>query len=344
MTPRAKRHHQVPIFYLSRFCSGGKVCARWRDGKVVDTSPVNVAVETGFYDIQDGEGGKSDVVEQWLLGDLAEGPAKEAIEVIDRCGKPPPEGSNDRATLAEFLALQITRTAGHREGDVFPRRVLDWAQGREVTRDLVAEYLELELLGFKPRDPEIDGAFVIVSQAMREPEVLTDDWPVAMMLASAVDIVPILLALRWTIEVDRNREFITSDMPVVLWRKPSDRDNYEGLGPAKAEEIRFPLDPGKQLVMSRRQRPPVIEAAVHRVRRLNRDQADCCHRFIIGSPDSRAQIDAQRLAARRPLIRFWTGPYSAPGPDGRMQRQEGDVVHIMTPSRAGAGPPPASDR
>lgn len=343
MKPRPKRQHQAPVFYLKRFSSGGKVCVRWRDGRIIDTSPLNVAVETGFYDIPDGEGGKSDVVETWLLGDGVEGPAKTAMEVIDRSEQPPPEGSSDRAALGMFLALQITRTTGHREGDVFPRRVIDWAQGREVTRDLVADYLEREHLGFKPRDPEIEGAFFVVSQAMQEPEVLTDDWPVAMMLQSAVDILPVLLALHWTIEVGRKQEFTTSDMPVVLSRKRTDRDNVEGLGPAKAEEVRFPLDPGKQLVMSRRKRPPVIEVAVHRVRRSNRDQADCCHRFIVGSPKNRAQIDAQQLAARRPLIRFWSGPWAAFGPDGRMQKQEGDVVHIMTPRRAGVGPPPASD-
>ena len=45
-----------------------------------------------------------------------------------------------------------------------------------MTRGLVAEYLEVELLGFKPGDPEIEGAFLVVFQAMQELEVLTDDW------------------------------------------------------------------------------------------------------------------------------------------------------------------------
>lgn len=302
-----------------------------------------MAVETGFYDIPDGEGGKSDVVETWLLAEGAEGPASRAIRLVDRSGQPPPEGSAEHAALARFLALQITRTTAHREGHVFPRRVIDWAQGREVTRDVVADYLEHEYLGFKPRDPEIEGAFVVVSQAIQEPEVLTDDWAVRMMLQSAGNILPILLALQWTIEVDRKHGFITSDTPLVLWLKRTDRDNIEGLGPANSDEIRFPLDPGKQLVMSRRKRPPVLEVAVHRVRRSNRDLASSCHRFIVGSPNSRAQITAQRLAARRPVIRFWSGPWAAPGPDGRMQKQEGDVIQIMAPRRAGVGPPSASD-
>lgn len=239
MKHRPKRHHQVPVFYLNRFSSGGKVCVRWRDGRIIDTSPLNVAVETGFYDIPDGEGGKSDVVETRLLADLAEGPAKGAMEVVDRSGQPPLEGSEGHAVLARFLALQMTRTTAHREESLFQRRVLDWAQGREVTRDLVAEYLEPEHLGFKPRDPELEGAFVYVTQATQEPSVLTADWSVRMMLQSAGDILPLLLALHWTVEVDPRREFVTSDKPVVLWRKRTDRDNIEGLGPANSDEIRF---------------------------------------------------------------------------------------------------------
>jgi hypothetical protein len=343
MKPRPKRHHQVPVFYLNRFSSGGKVCVRWRDGKTIDTNSLNVAVETGFYDIPDGEGGKSDVVETWLLAKGVEGPAATAMEAVDKSGLLPPIGSSDRMALAMFLALQMTRTTANRDEDMFQEHVLEWAHGREITRNLVAEYLECEHLGFKPRDPEVEAAFVYVSEAAKEPSVLKSDWSVRMMLDTAGYILPILLALHWTIEFDPKREFITSDKPVVLWRKPTDRDNLEGLGAANSDEIRFPFDPGKQLVMSRRKRPPVITAAVHRTRRSNRDLADSCHRFIVGSPNNRVSINAQHLDARRPVVRFWSGPLYAPGPDGRMQKQEGDVIQMMVPRRAGVGPPPASE-
>jgi hypothetical protein len=343
MQPPVKRQHQIPVFYLKRFASGGKICVRWRDGKIIEVSPRNVAVEIGFYDIPDGEGGMSDVVETWLLGRAVEGPAAAAMKAIDKCGHPPPIGSADRRALAVFLALQITRTTAHRDESMFQERVLDWAHGREITRGLVAEYLEHEHLGFRPRDPEAEAAFVYVSEAAKEPSVLTSEWSVKTMIDNAGYMVPILLDLNWTIEVDPKREYLASDKPVVLWRKPTKRDNYEGLGVATSEEIRFPLDPGKQLVMSRRKRPYVLEVAVHRVRRSNRDLADSCHRFIIGSPNNRTQIDAQSLAVRRPVIRFWTAPLYMRGPDGQMQKQEGDVIQMMVPRRAGVGPPAARD-
>jgi hypothetical protein len=343
MGSEPKRHHQVPIFYLERFSSNRKLWVRWRDGKQYPANPVNVAVEAGFYDIPDGAGGKSRVVESWFLGKGVEGPAKTAMESLDRCLNPQGLTDAQRKALAIFLALQITRTTAHREETLFQLRVLDWAKGREITRDLVAEYLEHEHLWFKPCDPEIEAAFVYVSEAVKEPSVLTNDWSVRMMIDNAGYMVPVLLDLYWTIEVDPKREYLTSDKPVVLWRKPSPRDNYEGLGVANSQEIRFPLDPGKQLVMSQRKRPTILDVATHRVRRSNRDLADSCHRFILGSPNNRAQITAQHLDARRPVIRFWSGPWLAPGPDGRLQKQEGDIIQMMVPRRAGVGPPSADE-
>jgi hypothetical protein len=342
MTSQPKLHHQVPRFYLARFTSDGRVTVRRRDGLTFDANPVRVAAEVGFYDVPDGAGGKSTEVEGMLAS--VEGATHAAMGAIDRSGVAPSAGSDDRATLALFLALQMTRTTEHRERVLFPRRVLDWAQGREVTRDLVADYLEQVHLGFKPRDPEVEGAFIYVDQAMQAPESLTPEFAIEMMLASIGELVPRLVALNWTIETDRRREFITSDMPALVWRKPTDLDNFQGLGIDSADELRFPLDAGKQLVLSRRKRPAVLEVAVHRVRRANADLAAACHRFVVASPDNRAQIDTQPLDEWRPVIRFNVGPLVVEGPDGQLQKQPGDVLHMWVPRRAGVGRPRAASR
>ena len=57
MAEAPKRHHQVPNFYLQRFTVGNLVRVRWRDGKAVETSSINIAVESGFYDVPDDAGG-----------------------------------------------------------------------------------------------------------------------------------------------------------------------------------------------------------------------------------------------------------------------------------------------
>ena len=261
MTSGPKRHHQVPRFYLVRFASDGRVVVRRRDGKSFDASPQNVAVESGFYDIPDGMGGVSKEVETGLAN--IEGMADAVLRKVDRDGRLRGPTDPDSATLALFVGLQMARTTTHRERVLFPRRVVDWANGREVTAELVAEFLETQYLGFEPEAPEVDGAFSLVSVAVRdEPHTLTDEFAVEMMLRAAWVLSRRLLALHWSIEVDRRREFITSDTPVVVWRKPTPRDNFEGFGIETADEVRFPLDPGKQFVLSRRSRKPFLEGGV----------------------------------------------------------------------------------
>ena len=203
----------------------------------------------------------------------------------------------------------------------------------------MAEYLESEHLGFRPNDREVDGAWTYVTTAMQDPHVTTPEFAVEMMLATVAEMLPRLLALNWTVEVDPRCEFITSDMPVVTWRRPTFRDNFEGVGIDKSAEVRFPLDPEKCLVLTRRNRRTSIEVAVHRVRRINADLAGACHRFVVGSPDNRAQIDAQRLHEWRPVVRFNVGPLFVPGPEGTMQQAEGEVMHMWVPRRAGVGLP-----
>lgn len=338
MTTGPKRHHHVPRFYLDRFATEGKVSVRRRDGGAFDASPRNVAVESGFYDIPDGTGGTSKEIEHGLAD--IEGMTDAVLRGVDLTGRLPGQTDPDSATLAMFVGLQIARTTIHREQVMFPRRFVDWAGGREVTRDAVAEYLEHVHLGFEPEPSEVDGAYTIVSAAVHEePHTLTDVFAVEMMLRSGWEAARHLLGLHWSIEYDHRREFITSDTPAVLWRKPTRRDEFEGLGVKNATEIRFPLDPGKQLVFSRRKRRERHDVEIHRVRRSNKDMAAACHRFIVGNPEKRAQLDGQRLARWRPVIRFNVGPLLETGPNGRARRSGGDIVHTWLPRRAGVGRP-----
>jgi hypothetical protein len=233
----------------------------------------------------------------------------------------------------------MARTTTHRERVLFPRRVVDWANGREVTSDLVAESLEAQYLSFRPGPPEVDGAFTLVDVALREEcHTLSDEFAVEMMLRAAWELSRRLLGLTWSIEFDRRGELIISDTPVVVWCQPSPRDNFEGFGIENADEVRFPLDPGKQFVLSRRAREATLDVAVHRIRRSNADMAGACHRFIVGSPEDRAQMDAQRLDPWRPLLRFNVGPGFEEAADGTRRRMAGDIVHMWTPRRAGCGP------
>jgi uncharacterized protein DUF4238 len=135
----------------------------------------------------------------------------------------------------------------------------------------------------------------------------------------------------WTVEHDRKAGFITSDAPVVVWRTPTPRDRFEGFGDATADEIRLPLDPAKQLVVTTKTRTASARVSSERVRACNADMTDGCHEYVIGPPGSR-ELHASHLSARKPVLRFNTGPLYKKTPDGR-ERLEGEVVHMWVPRR-----------
>lgn len=68
---------------------------------------------------------------------------------------------------------------------LFYRRVTEWAAGREITSDLVAEYLETQHLGFKPHEREVDGAYTNVWAHLQDEEVITPEFGVEMMMTAA---------------------------------------------------------------------------------------------------------------------------------------------------------------
>lgn len=122
------------------------------------------------------------------------------------------------------------------------------------------------------------------------------------------------------------------DHPSVPFGAPTRMDEFEGIGVDTADELRFPLDPGKQLVLSKRKRQRLLSVEPHRVRRSNADMADGCHRFIVGRPNHRSLVDAVRLHSRPPAIRFNVGPLLVEGPDGRKVR-DSEALHMFVPRR-----------
>lgn len=90
-----KRHHQVPRAYLERFSSDGRVRVRRRDGSAFEADPINVAVESGFYDVTDSAGAKSSAVEAAVA--QIEGEAWGALDAIDRTLRPRRVGSARRS-------------------------------------------------------------------------------------------------------------------------------------------------------------------------------------------------------------------------------------------------------
>jgi hypothetical protein len=326
-----RRHHHVPHLYLDRFAdSNQRVWVRRRDGKSFPSNTENVTVETGFYDTRGADGERSTEVEEIL--NRFESPAAEALRFIDAHGVAPDLESPHRIALAHFMGLQLARTPEMRERVLFSDSVDRYAAGREITQELVADYLTTEHLGFAPSPPEVAGAHTFLTAAPRGDNPLGVEFSIEMMWRSAETTSPHLAVKHWTIEHDRKARFITSDTPLVLWAKPSEMDDITGIGIGTADEIRLPLDPGKQLVLTPRARAPQSRVNSARVVACNRDVADACHRLVIGHPAHEAAMRALPMRDRRPVMRFSQGPGYSVGPDGRNQYM-GEILHSWVPRR-----------
>lgn len=330
MAARPKRQHFVPRAYLERFAAGGTVLVRRRDGGVFEANPRNVAVEAGMYDLPAPGGGRSTAVEVGLAS--IDGAAVLAFREVDATERPPAVGSETRSALSVFLALQMTRTPEQRERAAFPERVAEYAGGREVTRELVAEFLEKVHLRFRPSDREVEGALTFATVALQDRQAISHAATLALMFAAVREAVPLINAMNWSLEADRKERLITSDSPVVVWRKPSLRDKFMGVGIMNADELRFPLDPGKQLVLSRKSRATSARISGDRARSCNADVALASHQFIVGRPDRRSALQALPLPKHRPVLRFNVAPGVEVGPDGR-EEPMGDIYHAWVPRR-----------
>ncbi|MET7298223.1 DUF4238 domain-containing protein [Embleya sp. NPDC005575] len=326
-----KRHHYVPRKYLERFGRGEQVrVRRRRPAKTHIVNVKNIAAETGLYTVTTDNGTPSTAVEQHLAA--LEGNGIRVLRQIDQTGQPPAPGSEDRETLALYLAVQMARTPGKRVMVLFARDVTTYAGDREVDQALITEY-EHRRLGRAPKAAEARAAWTyyhgVRAETGGDP---THDDAVIVTLGSVKEYLPFIHARHWRLELSRKPCFLTSDAPLVLWRPPSPQDAYQGFGLMDAEEIRFPLGPHAQLVLTRGEGSSVDEVKLGRVAACNQDLADTCERVVVGHPDRHAWLDRVELCERGPELRFNLAPGFRERSDGSREEM-GEVLHFWTTRR-----------
>lgn len=243
---RAKRHHQVPRFYLANFADP-KDRVRVFDrtgGKAFNAPLANVAVESNLYTVQGEDGHPSDVAER-AFADF-EGVVAERLPLL--LEPRPSISGRDRWVIAQFVALQHIRTARFRD---FLADAFDLRNRFDTEANVAGDPPEMvERFIRKRYDEATEDLRQQVREVAADPSrafrLSNEDW-----LARSFPLVPyiaaLLLARRWWLVDADERTFLTCDDPVALVADP----HVPGLGVGfrTAALVVLPLSPYRTLVM-----------------------------------------------------------------------------------------------
>jgi hypothetical protein len=321
--------HFLPRFYLRRFGEGEEVLVRRRSGSTFKTGTAAIGYENQLYDHPDLPPG---AVETEHLR-LVDGQGAAALRDLEENGVPD-RWSEERYNLAFYIAVQHARTRDSRERTAWSRRLRQYAAGREITPDLVASFLREVHLRCEPSESEVAAAHDIATHAPVPDDDLTELF-LSVIVDPPDELVEHLIAMEWTLEVARKPRFVTSDAPVVRWRAPTPRDAFEGIGIANAEEVRYPVDSSRQLVLRQPGNGRELHEQVEpdRVRECNQDLAYSCFEFIVGHPRRELQLARLDLPEHRPALRFNRGPLVERQPNGDLRDSGNEVLHMWVPRR-----------
>ena len=324
------RHHRVPRFYLERFANKRLqiTTVDRRTGERRTAAIRETAAEKDFYTAINADGEKDGKSEHLLTH--IEGNAARAIRNIlvpaFRLFPPQPQ---DRADLCLFLAFQKVRGKQTRKriemlGDLWARaqfpanmskeQAADWlkANGQEATPESIEEMVDFS--------GHMDD-FQFVPDPNEHLRVMGD---------TALRISELLLPRPWYIADYGVPALLTSDEPVALHFRDASRPPGHDRGIAYADEIWFPLDPRRLLILGRLDdplpeqylRPPIETAAT-----VNRTIAAGAYEHIHMHPDQ-DHLKGVQLPKAGPILQvsaelpFDLGRYNEPITDTRTQRRK----------------------
>lgn len=247
---KARRHHLVPRFYLSRFANPkGHISVFDRTTRSsFGTSVDNVAVEAGFYEVLDNDGNRSEIAEETLS--KVESCASDIVLrlVQDQSSL----RTEERINLSLFMALQLTRTRQFREtmstvSGVFTK--LDfWMNSYGLDREGMRSYIKRT----SKQEPTDEFVEALIEGRDRLSDIRIEpsqNERVSQALTTAVELAPRLAKRPWILLKSSERSFLTSDQPIALWRDEATDEGIYGLGVATADEIYCPIDPLHVLVL-----------------------------------------------------------------------------------------------
>jgi hypothetical protein len=129
------------------------------------------------------------------------------------------------------------------------------------------------------------------------------------MLNTAQELYPALASRHWNLlEVDEPL-LVTSDRPVFHWSKPRPSDAIYGTGFATADEVRFPLDARRILILTIDGPAIAVRLSPEWGWELNKSTAGWCHDSVYGRPGNPQLPELAKLlrGRRRPGIEIMDG-------------------------------------
>jgi hypothetical protein len=225
----AKVQHYVPQFILRNF-GNGKKDQLWvfdkATGRTFTTNAKNIASESRFYDFESS--GRHITLEPYLC--KVEDDAKPILKRIIDTDSLAALDNTDKATIARFLSIQLTRTRTFREQwREFPRmlrealatrgdQVAEGSPAANLIRDISEDDVKAET-----------GRFMLEAPRTMAHHFLSKDWVLA--------------------ATTRNRPFLTSDNPLAL-QNMADRPGYGTLGlNVPGIEVYLPISPVRALAI-----------------------------------------------------------------------------------------------
>jgi len=321
-----KRPHYVPAGYLRAWADNETVCCRRRDRAIsFPTNVKNVAVEAGIY----GTGSLGQAREDMFRQTEDDWPAlrRRLTSTGDLHG-------NARTVVALFTAIQLIRTRESLARSNFIADAAASTEERPIPPAAIRRFLREQHLGFEPNSAEVEAAWTMVQYATDQDNPPSRDEVLGIMLEVAVtELAPRLEKMQWTVEHCSVPMLMTSDRPVMMWRRPNSNGDppEEGIGLANADEIRLPLAPSELLVIAHQKRSTTpLRVGPKRFRAVNRHTAAQCYEFAAGTVQQKHRLDDLNLAGRSPVLRFNIAP-------GYQQIGQGaeptgnDIIHTWIP-------------
>lgn len=323
------RHHRLPRFYQERFANKRLQIATVdrRTGERRTTQITDTAAEKDFYTAINNEGKKDGKSEHLLT--LVEGNAARAMRniALPVFGLFPPQ-PQDREDLCLFLGFQKVRGRQTRKriellGDLWARAQFPANMSNGLAADL------LKSRGLDPT-PEAVEELVDFSSHLDDFEFVPDpNEHLRFMGGAALRIADLLLRRPWYVADYGTPALLTSDEPVALHFEGGRRPPGYDRGIAYADEVWFPLDPRRLLILGRPDdpmpeqylRPPPRPAA-----KVNRTVAAGAYEHIFMHPDQ-DHLRGVQLPEAGPILQvsaelpFDLSRYNRPVSDTRTQRR-----------------------